>query len=82
MLKIVIIITVFFKQASTTDGPEISNFGVFLVLEGVGDSHGWVFGKSTSFLNVSGYVDMVRKKQNQKILSFKKVTAILQKGKM
>ena len=36
----------------------------------------WVFGKSTSFSNVSGYVDMVRKKQNQKVLSFKKVTAI------
>ena len=35
------------------------------------------FGKSTSFLNVSGYVDMVRKKLHQKILSFKNVMDII-----
>ena len=45
--------------------------------EGVGGLQRWGFGKSTSFLNVSGNVDVVRKKQNKKILSFKKVTTIL-----
>ena len=58
-------------------GSKIPDFSVFKSFEGVGDPQRWVFGKSTSFLNVSEYVDMVRKNPNQKILSFKKVTAIL-----